>query len=98
MSGGDIWQLLGGVLDDVVRHPEVLQGSCVTHIASERIGPRSLRAEVALLPVVASTSTWVMHAVLGLRPHVPPTGLMVLLGLRLPARMTQSNMGWDLGR
>jgi hypothetical protein len=31
-------------------------------------------------------------------PTSPPTGLMVLLGLRLPARMTQSNMGWDLGR
>jgi hypothetical protein len=41
------------------------------HIAPEHLGPWPFRAEVAPFSIVASTTAWIVHAVLEMHPLIP---------------------------
>jgi hypothetical protein len=96
------WVCLVVVFDDVIQCLKTFWGSCIMHVASERLWPWSLKTEAASLPVIVSTAAWVPCAMLGLGiifcPSPPIAGLTVHLGFLAPVWMIQSDMGQDLSR
>jgi hypothetical protein len=75
------WVCLVVVFDDVIQCLKTFWGSCIMHVASERLWPWSLKTEAASLPVIVSTAAWVPCAMLGLGiifcpspPHSGPDG------------------------
>jgi hypothetical protein len=89
---------LAVIFDDVIRCLEMFWETHVTHVASEFLGPRSLRIEVAPLPVITSTSVRVTCAVLRLCAVVPSAGPTTRQVLRMPVRMTWLDTSQNLGR
>jgi hypothetical protein len=78
------------VLDNITYHAETLWEMCVTHIAFERLWPRSLRTEPVSLLVVTSTVAWILYAALGLCVLSRPLGgLEKCLGFRPTTWMNQ---------
>jgi hypothetical protein len=86
------------ILDDVAWCLKTLQETCITHVASERLWPHSLRTEVASLPNVTSSTTRVPYVVLGPCVFIPLAVLTKRLGFRPPVQMTQlvmdQNLSW----
>jgi hypothetical protein len=85
------------VLDDVIRRPEELWETCVTHIVPECLGVWPLGAEAMPLSIVAPTATWVTRAVLRMCALVPSASLTAHRGLGASAWMARLDTGWNLG-
>jgi hypothetical protein len=81
--GGDAEQLLGGVLESIIRHPEGQWLLCIVHAAPRDIWSWSLRSTTVSLPIAVSTPAWVTHAVFVLRAHVPLASLAMCLGFHI---------------
>jgi hypothetical protein len=70
--------------NDVIWCPERFWETHVTHIASECLGLWPFWAEVAPISVVMPVVMWVTRTVVGVCALVPPSGLTVHQGLRVP--------------
>jgi enamine deaminase RidA (YjgF/YER057c/UK114 family) len=85
------------VLDDVIRRPEVLRETCVTHIVPERLGAWPLVAEAMPLSIIAPAATRVTRAVLGMCALVPSASLTAHRGLGASAWIARLDTDWNLG-
>jgi hypothetical protein len=72
------------VFNDVIWCPERFWETRVTHIAYECLGLWPFWAEVAPILVVMPVVMWVTRAVVGVCALIPPVGLTVHQGLKMP--------------